>query len=62
MFLVLLSSREMYFARENQDEAICHLKLRLRVFSLSDPKDDRRKVDEDVDEAFADLTTIQRDL
>lgn len=44
----------MCFATDRQDEAIFHLKLYLRVFSLSGPKDDGRKADEDADEVFDD--------
>jgi len=44
----------MYFARDGQDKARSHLKFCLRVFSLSGPKDDGKKADEDVDRRLID--------
>ena len=52
----------MCFAPDGQDEAIFHLKLCLRVFSLSGPKDDGRKVDEDADEDMSDDLRNQTDF
>ena len=49
----------MCFAIGSQDGAISHLNLCLRTFSLSGPKDDGRKADEDAEEAFDDSRTNQ---